>query len=108
MRGFIALFISLFTISAFAHETYAGGFIDKEDYVSCPKKYIQFDQIGVADHGIYVSLGSHVIKTSAIHSDGFGLYFDDFKSIDDLWICPICRVLNPIARILCSSCPYTQ
>jgi hypothetical protein len=101
---FFAVSLLLTCSANFVHDMVGNSFRDDEDFVSCPKKYIQFDQIGVSDHGIYVSIGEYVIKTSAIHSDGYGLYFDDFKSVDDVWICNECKVINKVVANLCINC----
>jgi len=84
---------------------------DSEEYMTCERSYIAASQIGVAEDGIYISVDpNRLIKTSAVHSDLYGIYFEDYIEISDQWICPQCHAVNAMENYYCKGfiCDYRR
>jgi hypothetical protein len=68
-------------------------------FMPCNKTYVNSEQIGFFNNEIFIQMDDVVFRTSGIHSDADGIYFEDAK--DD------CGFLQkPCPRFGCPGCNF--
>lgn len=76
-------------------------------FLPCEKTYVASDRIHFCQNQIFAQIESLLICTSAIYSDGAGLFFMDYRAsdcADNEWECQHCLTCNPFWYTLCRKC----